>query len=186
MPSLIWSNIVAGPENKTYPCLKGQVIKAANTRSYMGFVAYLAELCNDGSDFALRRMQVAQAARDLNQLWGAEPFFISSAGQARCAELVRIMLQGYSYLARMAVNEGLLWFNVVPKLHYASHLPRQSMLLSPRCTRTYLEESLVGRAQQMYQPNLRGQYARIIQDKFIIKYIFGIQIHFPNNLLDHH
>jgi len=180
MPSLTWANVLPGPEHKTYPCLRGQIIKAANTRCYIPFVAHLAELCNGGGHFCARRMQLAQAARDLNQLFDDQPMFLSAEGETQCAELVRTMLLSYSWLARHSMDRGVLWFNVVPKMHYCSHLPNQSKLVNPRCTRTYIEESLVGRAQVFFRTCLRGTYASTIQGTFLRKYLLGLQVQFSD------
>ena len=177
MPRLRWSNIVSGSEN-SFPVLHGVVIKAANTRSYMPCIADLAEMCDDGSEFAKRRRQVYRYGAQLNEIWDEEGCLLTPYAARHSADVMREMLLRYAWLSRQASQQGRMLWGLVPKMHYASHIPRQSLVITPHMTRTYLEEGLVGRASEMYNVYLRGPYMAVVQETFLLKYVLGLQVQF--------
>ena len=162
MPRLKWSNIIPGAESSNYPLLRGPVIKAANTRSYMGFAAHLARVCDSGDAFTTRRRELCELAAEMNDVWDGEGMFLSAASSERIVDLMYNLLIRYSWLSRQAHLQGLLLWNIVPKFHFAHHIAAQSALINPFCTRTYLEEGFVGQVAKMYRAYLRGPHAAVV------------------------
>ena len=70
-----------------------------------------------------------------------------------------------------------------PKLHYCvAHLPRQAALINPRSVQAYGSESMVGRVTKIYERSMDGPGRRIIQQKFMKKYLTGMLISWSDAL----
>jgi len=175
LPPLKETNVKDGH----YPELKGNAVKAANTRALVPYVQILqqhaAELNNTTKQKCMKRLVDAlQTAYDI-MYQGDMVLDDDQVTQLR-RSLTRLG-QNYTQLHDMAAAEDKTRWDRVPKLHYVvAHLGEQAALINPRYVQGYASESMVGEICGIYEKSQSGRFHKIIQEVALLKYCTGMKL----------
>ena len=175
LPRLNESNIKA----EDFPELKGNAIKAANTKGVVPYVLALQRRAvalhrSPRNVHMLKAAESLQACYDV--LYGSGHFLDEGASASLNRHLTRLG-QNYQLLALMAFREGKMRWKTVPKLHYVcAHLGDQARLINPRFVQGYGSESMVGRVCEVYAASQHGPFHARIQSVAMLKYRTGLQL----------
>ena len=169
LPKLKITNI----RDDEFPELKGNSVKAANTRSLVPYALELQQRAvaiapTEKNKHALKVVESLQALYDVFYSGG---YFLTPAELATTRrQLLRLGLN-YQRLAVLAVAENDLAWKQVPKLHYVvGHLAWQCRLINPRYVQTYGSEGMVGKICGIYRASQNGPYAAGLQTTILTKY----------------
>ena len=163
--------------HQNYPQLGGG-IKARETRSLVPVVLRLCEERNDGSPKHLHRVLMLRALNRAYELIDASRTFLSEAARAEFREFLDWFLLHYSWLAKAAHQERRKLWSLVPKFHYAAHLPDQADFLSPRACWTYPGETMVGKISNLGHSCLAGTPSRKVSQSLMAKYRVAMHLSF--------
>ena len=89
-------------------------------------------------------------------------------------ELVQQMNEATSRLCRHFLNQGLFFFNFVPKNHYLFHLAQLGKHMSPKLAWCYKGEDLMNKIKTLAQGSFRGTPPRKLGNKILGKYLVGV------------
>ena len=160
-----------------WACLKGQCVKAANTRALAPFFASLAaEMYNGETEYGRSTQRAARCMQRMYDILYTAGTFLSPAENAevRCVCLrFGACLQTLRELAR---REHFLAWNLTPKCHYSQHLPMQAQLLNPRWCQNYSEESQIGSTTLAWRKSATGHYRRVTQRLVLIKRLVALMV----------
>jgi hypothetical protein len=85
-------------------------------------------------------------------------------------------LMHYTWLTEYSCSHGLLYFNILPKHHYFVHVGFQAVVINPRYTHNYKEESFIGRLTTLYKSCAHGRYRGTVQRTALRKYVVGLSV----------
>ena len=184
MPPLRWTNIVADAD---FPELKGNFVKAANTRCLVPFIKNLAER-------QVRRFPTAEhkhmykCADSLAELYDIlynASCFLTREQVALVQHHCTRLGENYQTLAVLTMEAGARKWAIRPKLHYLiAHLPEQAKLINPVYCQGYRSESMVGKVTAIYKSCCDGPYEKGVQRKVATKYLCGLLMEWsPESLM---
>ena len=162
-----------------FPELKGNGVKAANTKAVIPFVLELQQratrLNPSPRNKHMEKVVLAlQTAIDI--MYSAGHFLDDETWTALDKNLTRLG-QHYQYLAVMEFKEGRMRWQTIPKLHCVSgQLAEQAALINPRHVQGYASESMVGEMCRIYNRCQSGPFERVIQRTVMRKYTTGLQL----------
>ena len=139
LPKIKRTNLKEGD----YPELKGNGVKAANTRALLPYVCELQGRANYRCPSRENRQMLLlvnalQHAYDL--MYDSGPVLAKHTWTDLAATLTTVG-QSYQLLSVLAFDAGQLRWNNTPKLHYvAGHLADQARLINPVWTQGYSSE----------------------------------------------
>ena len=169
LPNIKRTNLKEGD----YPELKGNGVKAANTRAALPYVCELqsraSERCPSRKNrHMLLLANALQHAYDL--MYDSGPVLAQDTWTDLEASLTTVG-QSYQLLSVLAYNAGQTRWNNTPKLHYvAGHLADQARLINPVWTQGYSSESMVGVLCAIYERSQSGPFHIGIQRVDMLKY----------------
>ena len=178
LPKLKRSNLKEGD----FPELKGNGVKAANTRALLPYVCDLQARATARNDTPKNQQmllvaQSLQHAYDL--MYSGGPILSDAAWEDLCSTLTTFG-QSYQLLSVMAFDDGKMRWHTTPKLHYvAGHLAAQAQLINPVYTQGYSSESMVGVLCKIYERSQSGPFHAGIQKVAMCKYRCALQLSFP-------
>ena len=172
VPRLHLSNI-----KDDFPELKGNGIKAANTRGLVPYVTGLQQRATTlNPDRKSRHMRkVVESLQECMNIWYGNSYFLGASELDALKRHLTKVGQHYQVLqsSSMAAEETM-WKPVV-KMHYVvAHLASQSELINPRFVQGYRSESMVGRICEIYSHSNRGLYREVVQRVSLLKYRTGM------------
>ena len=155
----------------TWAELGGSVIKAANTRRLLPSIQLLcAEYLSDTRDAFHCAMTelVEQACRLYHILYGAGMFLREDelTDLADCSSRLGLSLMQARHLASL---QGLMYFQVTHKCHWAQHFLYQAHLLNPRFVQVYGAESFIGVITRIWHSSAHGPYQAKVQGTVSLK-----------------
>lgn len=164
-----------------WACLNGKLVKAANTRQLIPFMLHLVGLFyNAHGAYASSVRKVVTALNTIEHIcYSADMFLTTSEKQTfdKAWKTVGRHWQHLRWLCRpIPGNEGFNYWQVTPKVHYAMHLPRQSLLINVRATQCYAEESLIGRVSKIWAASANGRYTKMVQKTTLIRYLVSLEL----------
>ena len=169
LPPLRETNLMG---DSGFPELRGQLVKAANTRSV---VPYLLELqrraCRANNSPRNRRIfKVIESLQTLYDTFYGASYFLSTAEKSTVYKHCNRLGQLYQVLAVDATREGKLLWKQQPELHYVvGHLADQARLINPRVVQGYTSESMVGSMAGIHKKSMDGPHHRHVQGRFAKK-----------------
>ena len=175
LPPLKESNIKAD----AFPELRGNGVKAANTRALLPYVCDLQKRATQQNPtpknkHMLKVVDLLQTAYDI--MYNGGPVLGDNACQALQRTLLRFG-ENYQLLAVLAHEEGKTRWKTVPKLHYVvGHLADQARLINPKHVQGYASESMVGIVSSIYARSQSGRFRRGIQRVSMLKRRTGLQL----------
>jgi len=173
----------SGKPHKVFPCLRG--IKARETR-YLVPVALA--LCQEfentfgsiGSDvewhYCRHRTLCCKALLQFYSAIDSGGMFLDGAQQTKVKQSIDHFLLHYSWLAKAASSQGQYKWSIVPKFHYAAHIPEQSLYINPRKTWAYGGEAMVGLIARLAASCMRGTANVSVPLSLMKKYKLGMHI----------
>ena len=165
-----------------YPELKGNGVKAANTRALLPYACELQGRANYRCPSRKNRQMLLlvnalQHAYDL--MYDSGPVLAKHTWTDLAATLTTVG-QSYQLLSVIAFDAGKLRWNNTPKLHYvAGHLADQARLINPVWTQGYSSESMVGVLCAIYAGSQSGPFHRGIQRVAMLKYRTALLLSWP-------
>ena len=162
-----------------FPESKGQLVKAANTRSV---VPYLLEFqrraCRANNSPQNRHIfKVIESLQKPYDIFYGAAYFLSTAEKSAVYKHCNRLGPNYQVLAVDATREGKLLWKQQPKLHYiVGHLPVQARLINPRVVQGYTSESMVGTMADIYKKSMCGPHHKHVQRTFATKYCTAMLI----------
>lgn len=169
-------------EANTFPCLHGPGVKGASTKALSPFVRALTAELDDGTEFKHRRAKVAASIDEWYQTIADAGNFLTEAEVQRLSRAVHTHLQNYHRLSSMAIAEGKLLWNTIPKHHFWEHVLSFAVSLNPKIAQTYAEESAMGVGARCYKSICFGPYEQTIQLSFLRKYMLALQLSFAEHI----
>ena len=175
MPDMKLSWLWAGSEKeKSFACLHGMAVKAANTRALIPWVRELAsEFFNgtDQHDTSVRK--VTDSLDGMVQVLYNADIFLTASEKVEVAEHILRFGRHMQWLASNStfVSGQLLW-HITPKCHMMQHLSEQADLCNPRWIQAYLEESIVGETCKIYAKAAVGpDFPEVREHNTLLKYL---------------
>ena len=170
VPTLKLDNIRGGD----FPELKGQLIKAANTRQLIPYVVNLATRAvnctpTNENKHALRCITAMHLLCET--LYNADYFLTDVEKESVAHNCFKLGIH-YQWLA---VNTTALKWKQPPKLHYViAHLPEQARLINPVKVQGYKNESMVGTLSNIYKLSMNGPHYDVSSATVLTKYCTGM------------
>jgi len=153
LPTLKLDNIRGGD----FPELKGQLIKAANTRQAIPYAVNLATRAvalrpTDENKHALRCIS---AMHELCETLYNADYILTDAQKDKVNKNCFKIGVHYQWLAVEAQGNGVARWKQPPKLHYlVGHLATQALLINPVKVQGYMNESMVGTLSKIYAQSI--------------------------------
>ena len=97
--------------------------------------------------------------------------FLSDASKLELSETMQELGDCLQTLRNLCEVRGWLMWQILPKSHYAMHLPWQSCLINSRYTQCYTSESLIGRITRIWHSAAIGRYHEVVQFTVCMKYL---------------
>ena len=175
LPPLRASNLKADD----FPELKGNGVKAANTRSLVPYLVDLqhrAASLNPNDKNKMMRKLVVELQVAYNIMYEGASILGADECRALAKATTRIG-QCYQWLSLQAFRSGICRWKSIPKLHYvAGQLAAQATLINPKFVQGYSSESMVGEICGIYQQSQSGPFRAVIQKTALLKYRTGFQL----------
>ena len=166
--------------HQKYPCLKG--IKAREAR-YLVPVAW--KLCEEiemtagavgDSAYKAHKTRCCKALLDFYSTIDGAGWYLQPDSQRKCRASMDAFLQHYNWLAKAAFNKGLRRWSLVPKFHFAAHVPDSACYINPRKTWAYGGESMVGLVANLGNACMRGCPTVRVASSIVAKYRVGMHV----------
>ena len=159
LPALKQDNICKGLQH--YPDLRGPVVKAANSRSSIGYFRELQKRALEIDSSALNRhmFKVVDSLFSIYELCYSAGMFLEESQTTELDKHCHKLGVHYQWLAVNAVNSGQKRWQQVPKLHYlVGHIPTQAKLINPIFVQGYCNESMVGTLSKIFASSYNGPH----------------------------
>ena len=182
MPPLKLSNL----KSDAFPELKGNGVKAANTRALVPFVVDIQKRATNmnPSERNKHMLKVVSSLQTAYDIMYGNGFFLSDGALTSLDKALTRMGQHYQWLALNAFDAKKSRWNCVPKLHYAAaHISEQAALINPRLVQGYANESMVGVVCSIYELSQSGPFRARVQHVSMLKYRIGVHLiwNYKNN-----
>lgn len=177
LPALKQDNICKGLQH--YPDLRGPVVKAANSRSSIGYFRELQKRALEIDSSALNRhmFKVVDSLFSIYELCYSAGMFLEESQTTELDKHCHKLGVHYQWLAVNAVNSGQKRWQQVPKLHYlVGHIPTQAKLINPIFVQGYCNESMVGTLSKIFASSYNGPHHAVSGVTVMKKYLTAIYI----------
>ena len=174
LPKLKLSNLTREGD---FPELHGQAVKAANTRAAVPYAVQLQAraVAMNATPIEKHMHKVIDSLNALYALVYARSFWLSQEDLEAFNKHCKRIGNNWQMLSLITAEALERSWPCKPKLHYSvAHLPRQAALINPRHVQAYASESMVGRVAKIYKQSMDGPGRRVIQKKFMKKYLTGM------------
>lgn len=166
-------------KSDSFPELKGNGFKAANTRALLPYICALQEravLTNPTS----QNKSMLKVATSLQQAYDIMYREGPVMGEEACGNLQECLARfgrHYQMLALQAFQENKTRWKTMPKLHFVvAHLADQARLINPTWVQGYVSESMVGVVGHIYARSQSGPFRHGIQRVVMKKYRTGLHL----------
>ena len=102
--------------------------------------------------------------------------FLSEAQAARLAALYDEHLLYYNFLAKAAVDQGHLYYAIVPKTHALVHLSAFALYMNPRFLWAYEMETFMGLMTTSAKACVAGTPMCLVGDKCMQNFLLNLEI----------
>ena len=174
LPPLKMDNLKNGP----WPVLKGQNVKAANTRALVPYVLQLQQRAVDlnPNDTNKHMLKVVHSLQCMYDVMYNNGYFLDPNALATLRDAVARFGRHYYWLAATSFRQELTRWHIVPKFHYVvGHMGEQTSLINPRFVQSYGSESMVGAVTKTYGKSQSGPFHNVIQRTVVLKYKTGMK-----------
>ena len=168
-----------------YANLHSPAVKAANTRAVVPYCVELQRrsVAIDATKLEKHMFKVIESIDALYKIVYSASNWLTDAELDAFSKHCRRIGHNWQMLAMLNKAALVRSWPCRPKLHYSiAHLPRQAALINPRSVQAYGSESMVGRVTKIYERSMDGPGKRIIQLKFMKKYLTGMLINWSDAL----
>ena len=155
--------------------LHGPEVKAANSRHLSGWLVELAAEFFDStapSPTAVEHACICKLTKSLDDTYKimySSGMFFTADEHSRFTIAVQRSGKYLNALRYIAKGKQELYWNITPKCHYFLRLPRQGLVMNPRFTQCYHEESLIGKVAIMWGAATNGPYRAVVQRNVMIR-----------------
>ena len=157
--------------------MHGKRCKAAATRHIAPFVASLAREYFDGPHPKHRSIvKVAESLCGIYDVLYSSDMFLTDVQLADLRQRTLSLGRHFMQCREHAREEGKLYFQVRPKVHYCMHFPHQALLINPRFVQCYGEESLIGRITKIWRGSASGPYWKRVNLTVLTKYLIVVAV----------
>ena len=157
--------------------MQGKRIKAAATRHIAPFVAHIAREYFDSGDPKHRSiMKVAESLCGIYDVLYTSDMFLTDIQIGHLKQRTLQLGRHFMQCREHSREEGKLYFQIRPKVHYCMHFPHQACLINPRFVQCYGEESLVGRVTKIWRGSAAGPYWKRVNKTVLVKYLTVIAV----------
>ena len=175
LPPFRAENIKDGP----FPELKGNNIKAANTRSLVPYIVSLSQpaVSMQNSELNRHMLKIVSSVHGINEVIYRAGVFLSPSELAEVESHVNRLGRHYQKLSTDSFNEGQTRWKTTTKFHYyVGHLAQQAALINPCWVQGYSSESMVGTTAQIYSMCQNGPFHARVQRVVMQKYRIGLRL----------
>ena len=150
-------------------------MKAANNRHLSGWLVDLAVEFFDAtapSPKAVEHACIRKLTKSLDNTYKtmySSGMFFTAEEHSRFTNDVQRTGKYLNALRFIAKGQHELYWNITPKCHYFLHLPTQGLVMNPRFTQCYHEESLIGKVSLMWEAATNGPYKSVVQRNVMIR-----------------
>jgi hypothetical protein len=171
LPRIAHSNVFANG----WADLHGPAIKAANTRKASGFFSELsAEYLGHGSDFDQHMASAAKLLHEFYSIIYAAPVFMTDRDLDRLRSICIEFGEHFMWCREFSRRDGLLWWEITPKVHKMQHVPKMAQMINPRFVQCYFPESLIGTTTKVWKRSMSGRYKNSAQRVVLSKRLLGV------------
>ena len=175
LPALTMGNI----KSDIFPELKGNGVKAANSRSIMPYIAELQARAVALNPTRIQRhmLRVAQSLNEAYNIFYCDDVFLSPSAVASLGDHLTKLGRHYQVLQNKALADNKTRWKTLVKTHYVvGHLAGQAALINPRAVQSYASESMVGQICGIYKGSRNGPYLAQVQSVTMTKYRTGLKL----------
>lgn len=165
-----------GAPHAHYPCLSS--VKARHCRYLVKVVTRLLEEAPvvDGNEHNAHRLLCMRNLAMLCDIIDRNQWFLSDAEHGLFSTCVQHFLVHYQWLNKEAARARKCLWSITPKFHFMHHLVDQAKFLSPKATRLYGSEDMVGRMAKLGASCLSGNPSHSVPSAIIVKYRLAMHL----------
>lgn len=157
----------------SYPCMTG--FKARAIRYLVPVCCKLASQC-EPTVHNQHRLMMFKKLQEACNLIDKHQHFMPQDDQKTFRSSLDAFVLHYSFLAKEAERLQKKQYSLVPKFHYVVHLPDQARFLSPKATRLYGSEDMVGRIAKLAHACLAGTAPHKVPKTLMQKYRLAMHL----------
>ena len=80
----------------------------------------------------------------------------------------------FMWCRELSRRDGLLWWEITPKVHKMQHVPKMAQMINPRFVQCYFPESLIGTTTKVWKRSMSGRYKNSAQRVVLSKRLLGV------------
>ena len=164
------------PSRQQYPIFTHW--KASKIRYFVPVALELGRQLKTSDGYAQHRHAVFAALDEIYAIIDEYPLRYPLSVSAKLTSAFNAALLRYAWLAKHAARSGQLRWSMVPKHHYAAHMPAQAVFLAIKATWCYGGESLVGKGAVLAHACSSGTPSHKIFVAFLKKYMVAMHLRF--------
>ena len=165
-----------------YPVLSK--IKARETRYLLPVALRLCQRFQTASEHSRHRTKCVAGLLQACETMDAGGMFLDHAGHGALQRGIMACLVHATWLCTHAHAMRQMKWWVVPKFHYAAHIPDQGQFINPRMVWTYAGESVVGILMVLGRSCLAGTAAPKVPARALAKYRLASHLRLTRNTED--
>ncbi|CAE7266703.1 unnamed protein product [Symbiodinium sp. CCMP2592] len=170
LPKLNKTDIVTP---KGYPVLKH--IKGRKVRHFAGVAVAMAKLYSK-SKKGQHRLALCQAAETFYNICDRPEWVYDDRTHRQLERCIAALLSHYGWLAKNAMQLGVMQYSIVQKHHLLAHYSDQCWSMSPRCCWAYGPESFMGIVKRIAVACCRGTPAHMQPKKILQKFSLSFDL----------
>ena len=169
IPPLTLQSLVLG---SGWAEIHGPLYKSAIVKNLAPFSLQLALQCFKGKsahDVAVVKANTALC--DIYDILYTADIFMTDPEQLALQKACDNLGLSFQVLRHLSEKDGLLLWQIKPKVHIAMHVPFQAGLINPKNLQNYGEESLIGKVTGVWESSANGPYHASIQKQALVKWL---------------
>lgn len=163
-----------GAPHTHYPVLTG--IKARQCRYLVAVANFLGEKEKGKSEHNMHVSLCLRALSTCCDVIDRNQWFLGDGEHQVFSNSVQHFLVHYQWLSKEAARQEKCLWSMTPKFHYMHHLVAQSRFLSPKASRLYGSEDMVGKICKLGASCLASTPSHKMPNAVIAKYRFAMHM----------
>ena len=155
-----------------FPDLTG--FKAKQIRYLVPVMAEILQFYTDEDDaYSLHRLQCLQNLNSMYELMDCG-LHMGKESILQFKKVTDLCLLHFARCAKLAMEAGLLQWNLIHKHHLVAHMPAQAAYLNPKLVSTYSGETMVGFMASLAHACLNGSPPHLVPEKVLWRFRLGM------------